>query len=113
MVCIEILCQGKRIIFSSMYRPPSCNKEQFKQNLSVTLEKINNTKPHLNLIGADMNFGGNFDFYGTLAPHLSTLRQQKSLSKIFCIKFVTYDPLCNNCSRTLCLTFRSFMGQSC
>ena len=29
MVCIEILCQGKRIIFSSMYRPPSCNKEQF------------------------------------------------------------------------------------
>ena len=67
MVCIEILCQGKRIIFSSMYRPPSCNKEQFKQNLSVTLEKINNTKPHLNLIGADMNFGGNFDFYGTLA----------------------------------------------
>ena len=67
MVCIEILCHGKRIIFSSMYRPPSCNKEQFKQNLSVTLEKINNTKPHLNLIGADMNFGGNFDFYGTLA----------------------------------------------
>ena len=66
MVCIEILCQGKRIIFSSMYRPPSSNKEHFKQNLSSTLEKINNLKPHLNLIGADMNFGGNFDFYGTL-----------------------------------------------
>ena len=66
MVCIEILCQGKRIVFSSMYRPPSCNKEHFKQNLSLSLEKINNTKPHLILIGGDMNFGGNFDFYGTL-----------------------------------------------
>ena len=66
-VCIEIFCQGKRIICSSMYRPPSCNKQLFKQSLSVTLEKIRNTKSDLILIGADMNFGGNFDFYGSLS----------------------------------------------
>ena len=67
MVCIELFCQGKRIVFSSMYRPPSSNKVDFKHNLSVSLEKIKNTKPNLILIGADLNFGGNFDFYGSLA----------------------------------------------
>ena len=65
MVVIELYVQGKRIIFSSMYRPPKSCKDSFKQCISYTLEKIKSSKPYLTLIGADLNFGG-YDFYGTL-----------------------------------------------
>ena len=61
MVCVDLFCQGKPIIVSSMYRPTSCNKEHVKLNLSLTIEKMKNSKPHMILIGADLNFGNNFD----------------------------------------------------
>ena len=66
-VCIELFCNGKRILLSSMYRPPNCNKENFKLNLSVTLEKLRNNLPHINLITGDFNYGGVFDFFNTLS----------------------------------------------
>ena len=66
-VCIELFCNGKRILLSSMYRPPNCNKENFKLNLSVTLEKLRNNLPHINLITGDFNYGGVFDYFNTLS----------------------------------------------
>ena len=65
-VCAEIYVQGKRILLSSFYRPPSCNKEEFKNCLYSTLSKLQNNSPAFNVIAGDINYGGQYDFYNTL-----------------------------------------------
>ena len=65
-LCIEVFCQGKRILFASWYRPPASNKDDFKLNISSVLDKMTKMNPNLMVIGADLNFGSNFSFHGTL-----------------------------------------------
>ena len=83
----ELFIQGKRIVFSSMYRPPSCCKDTFKNSLSCTLDKITQNAPALTIIGSDMNFGNNFEFYGSLKTtpfdfEATSILQQSCLNQI-------------------------------
>ena len=86
-VCIELFCNGKRILLSSMYRPPGCNKQSFKLNLTATLEKLRNNKPHVNIITGDYNCGANHKFFGTLPTtpfdfEVTNIFQQNFLSQL-------------------------------
>ena len=76
MITIEAYCQGKRIVFSS---PLSSCKENFQLSISCALETIKKTKPYLTLIGADYNFEGNLEFYGSLKLPLLTSPLRKFL----------------------------------
>ena len=83
----ELFIQGKRIVFLSMYRPASCCKDNFKNNLSCTLDKIRQNAPALTIIGSDMNFGNNFEFYGSLKTtpfdlEATSILQQSCLNQI-------------------------------
>ena len=77
MITIEAYCQGKRIVFSS---PLSSCKENFQLSISCALETIKKTKPYLTLIGADYNFEGNLEFYGSLKLPLLTSPLRKFLN---------------------------------
>ena len=55
-LCIELFCQGKRILFASWYRPPASNKDDFKLNISSVLDKMTKMNPNFMVIGADLNF---------------------------------------------------------
>ena len=70
-----------------MYRPPGCNKQSFKLNLTATLEKLRNNKPHVNIITGDYNCGANHEFFGTLPTtpfdfEVTNIFQQNFLSQL-------------------------------
>ena len=80
-LCIEVFCQGKRILFASWYRPPASNKDNFKLNISSVLDKMTKMNPNFMVIGADLNFGSNFQFHGTLTTSGVFSSSQGSKSK--------------------------------
>ena len=67
-IAIEVYIQNKRIIVSSFYRPPNCDKTMFINDLTCTLEKIHQSRPHLSIAIGDLNMGSQYCFFNSLNP---------------------------------------------
>ena len=63
---LEVFCQNKRILINNLYRPPHGDKTIFLENLSLTLEKIQQNKGWITCCLGDLNMGNQFCHFNSL-----------------------------------------------
>ena len=64
-IAAEIFIQNKRILICNLYRPPSCDKTTFLQNLSTTIDTIRQENFYMTVWFGDLNAGNNYEFFGS------------------------------------------------
>ena len=65
-IAVEIFLQNKRVLVNSFYRPPNCDKPKFLNDLTITLEKIQQNRPLISICIGDMNMGSQYCHYNSL-----------------------------------------------
>ena len=65
-IAAEVFIQNKRILINNVYRPPSCDKTTFLNNLSSIIDTIRQNNFFMTAWMGDLNAGNNYEFFGSL-----------------------------------------------